>query len=138
MKFSDQVVDAQESKYNLGAFYIDENNYASDVASHDEMVMAGYSLFPIFNDEFLVVTTTRGTNEYWEPDEGAIRSELYLLLLVHAEFDFHGTSERGTLLILQQKDSERCEEFERIGVVLMNPIRRTWLSRWTPQIISLV
>lgn len=140
MKFSDQVVDAQESKYNLGAVYFDENNYASDVASHDEMVMAGYSLFPITNDELLVVTTTRGANAYWEPDGGAIRSERYLLLLVHAEFDCHEewTSERGTLLILQQKDSERCEEFERIGLVIMNPIRRTWLSRWIPRTINLV
>lgn len=140
LKLSDQVVDAQESKYNLGEVYFDENNYASDVGYHDEMVKAGYSLFPITNDELLVVTTTRGANEYWEPDEGAIHSELYMLLFVHAEVDSNEewTSERGTLLILQKKNSEGCEDYERVGLVIMNSIRRIWLSRWIPRTINLL
>lgn len=131
MRLSNQTVDANNSKSNLGPVYFDE---------HDLGASASYALFPTTVDELLVLNTTRDTNEDWELEEEDIRPERYLVLPVHAEVKVDGEwiEDVAACLVLQQKSSDGDEAYERIGVVRMYSVKISWLSGWELRTIHLV
>lgn len=118
MRFSDQVVDAQESRYNSGAVYFDENNYASVAASHTEMGLAGYSLFQssMMNFWLSLILELQMIIGSLMREPSTLNCRFWLLSMPRLK---EWTSGRGTLLILQTRHSEGCQEYERLGVVIL-------------------
>ncbi|KAJ4388103.1 hypothetical protein N0V93_008708 [Gnomoniopsis smithogilvyi] len=131
VRFSTQVVDAQQSRMNWGFVMLDEPLIS---------LRPRISLFPTTGDGLLAVNTTNGNNEDWQPEEEAILPGSYIALLVHAEVEADGewTEDRAFLLVLEQKDNKASEEYQRIGVVTMKSVKVSWLNRWESRTIQLV